>query len=159
MKNKNHSGGRECDHGPSDVENESIGNRKDEFDLHQALINRMIMKMINIEERNEENVETEEGSAELLQPLVEEVSELRTEEKKIDTFTCFTRVLGTKEKSDLLKTPSIVVDAMNEMRLGKREKCSKQGVCKFNTLLGRHFNGSVKKSPLSRIVTNMMRTP
>ena len=66
MKNKNHSGGRECDHGPSDVENESIGNREDEFDLHQALKNRMIMKTINIEERKEENVEAKEGSAEFL---------------------------------------------------------------------------------------------
>jgi hypothetical protein len=33
------------------------------------------------------------------------------------------------------------------MNLGKREKGSKQGICKFNTLLGRYFNGSVKKEP------------
>ena len=90
---------------------------------------------------------------------MEEVSELSTEEKKVNTFTYFARVLGTNEKSDLLKTPSMVVDAMNEMSLGKREKGSKQGVCKFNTLLGRCFNGSAKKEPRSRMVTKMMRNP
>ena len=103
MKNKNHSGGRECDHGPSDVENESIGNRENEFDLHQVLRNWMNMKIIHIEERNEENIEAEEGYSELLYPLVNEVSELSTEEKRVNDFTYFARVVGTNEKSELLK--------------------------------------------------------
>ena len=92
------------DHGPSDVDNESIGNREKGFDFHQALRNWMIMKTIHIKEISEENVEAEKVSSELLQPLVDEVSELSTEEKRVSAFTCFTRVVGTNEKSELLKT-------------------------------------------------------
>ena len=66
MENKKQPGGSACVQGPSGVENEIIVNIEDEFDLHQALRNRMIMKIINIEERNEENVEAEEGLVELM---------------------------------------------------------------------------------------------
>jgi len=62
-----------------------------------------------------------------------------------NAFTYFTRVVGITKEAELLENPLLVVDAMNEMNLGKREKGSKQGVCKFNTLLGRYFNGIVKK--------------
>ena len=107
----------------------------------------MIRKVLHIVERNKEKCEEEEGSLELVQPLLDEFSELNTEEKRVNAFTYFTRVVGTNKKSELLENPSMVVDAMNEMNLGKREKGSKQGICKFNTLLGRYFNGSVKKEP------------
>ena len=34
---------------------------------------------------------------------------------------------------------------MNDMNLRKGEKCSEGGKCKFKTLLGRYFEGKLKK--------------
>jgi hypothetical protein len=103
MKNKKQSRDRVCDHGQSDIEEEtdSICNREDDFDLHEALRNRMIRKVLHIVERNKEKCEEEEGSLELVQPLLDEFSELNTEEKRVNAFTYFTRVVGTNMKSEL----------------------------------------------------------
>jgi len=147
MKSKKHSEGAPTA-GASDVETEveeeNIGT-DDAFDLHEALRNRMIKRVIRIEEGNDQSNVDETGPAELLEPVLNEFEELETEEKKVNAFTCFTRVVGITKKAELLENPLLVVDAMNEMNLGKREKGSKQGVCKFKTLLGRYFNGIVKK--------------
>ena len=41
----------------------------------------------------------------------------------------------------------LLVDAMNEMHLGKRERGSKDGACKHQTLLGRYFKKEIMKEP------------
>ena len=39
---------------------------------------------------------------------------------------------------------SIIVDAINSMKLSQRERGRKDGVCKYNALLGRYFKRGIK---------------
>ena len=66
-----------------------------------------------------------------------------TRKDKTKAWTHFIKIMNMGSKEDLLGKCDLLVNAMNEMNLGKREKGSKDGACRFQTLLGRYFKKEV----------------
>ena len=57
-------------------------------------------------------------------------------------FNAFVEVL--KQNSNAMKNPSIIIDAMNAMNLGDREKGRTDSTQKFKSLFGRWFDKGVQ---------------
>ena len=59
-------------------------------------------------------------------------------------FTAFTKVIMNTSMISTVSNAEDIVSAMLKMDLGKREKGSKNGECKFKSLLQRWYGGKIK---------------